>query len=58
MPVIPPVSAGWRYRRKNSFFENYNFLAKEFAHLIQTELIFNYKNRKICNFDSAKPSLS
>ena len=52
VPVIPPVSAGWRYRRKNSFFENYNLLAKEFAHVIQTEPNFlTIKTEKFVNFD-------
>ncbi len=37
IPVTPPVSAGWRTRRKHSFFKEYNLLAKEFADLIQVE---------------------
>ena len=36
-PITPPLSAGWRTRRKHSFFKEYNLLAKEFADLIQIE---------------------
>ncbi|MDE0118415.1 MAG: glutamate--cysteine ligase [Bdellovibrionales bacterium] len=51
VPVTPPVSAGWSTRRKHSFFEKYNLLAREFADLIQVEPEYlTIKTEKFTNF--------
>ena len=51
-PVIPPLSAGWRYRKKHIFFENYNALAGEFAELIRMpKSALSIKTRRFQDFD-------
>ena len=50
LPIVitPPISAGWNRRRKHSFFNKYNLLAKEFADLIQLD--HNYLTIKTKRF--------
>ncbi len=59
IPMTPPLSAGWETRRKHSFFEQYNRLAEEFAHLIEVESDrLSIKTKRFQNFDiSNKTSL-
>ncbi len=35
IPIIPSPEQGWRERKKHNFFDQYNFLAREFADLIE-----------------------
>ena len=37
VPMTPPLVAGWKHRRKDSFFDQYNLLAREFAELVEVE---------------------
>jgi len=57
MPTItPPILAGWKTRRKHSFFEKYNALATEFAKLIKIEPEFlTIKTQAFTNFQSNDP---
>ena len=56
IPVTPPVVAGWRLRRKHSFFEQYNLLAEEFAQLIEVEPEFlTIKTKRFTEFDPGDP---
>ena len=56
LPITPPVSAGWQKRRKHSFFEKYNLLVEEFAHIIHIKPeILNIKTTRFKNFDPQNP---
>ena len=50
--VTPPLTAGWRIRRKHSFFNKYNELAHEFATLIKVpDFTLNIKTRRFTDFN-------
>ena len=49
--LIPPVRAGWGYRRKHAFFEEYNQLALEFSGVIGMDSdLLTIKTRRFKNF--------
>lgn len=51
-PITPPLTAGWRVRRKHSFFDKYNELAREFSALIEVpDFTLNIKTRRFTDFN-------
>ena len=51
LPITPPVCAGWKVRRKHSFFKEYNLLAEEFARLIEVDPGFlTIKTKRFVDF--------
>ena len=51
-PITPPPTAGWRIRRKHSFFDKYNELAQEFSTLIEVpDFILDIKTQRFTNFN-------
>lgn len=54
--ITPPITAGWNKRRKHSFFNEYNQLAKEFSELIQLDHDYlNIKTKRFTNFQVNSP---
>ena len=51
-PITPPPAAGWKVRRKHSFFDEYNKLAEEFAQIIKVEpSVLNIKTLRFSDFN-------
>ena len=56
LPITPPVSAGWKVRRKHSFFKEYNLLAEEFARLIEVDPgVLTIKTKRFVDFQINDP---
>lgn len=54
--ITPPIAAGWNKRRKHSFFNEYNQLAKEFSELIHLDHDYlNIKTKRFTNFQVNDP---
>ena len=54
--ITPPISAGWNRRRKHSFFNEYNLLAKEFAGLMKLDHDYlTIKTKRFTDFQVNNP---
>ncbi len=55
-PITPPQLAGWRTRRKDSFFTNYNSLAEEFGKVIGVDSeVLTIKTKRFIEFHPNDP---